>query len=164
MAIDTSQSSLQGKRAALLGFAAGLRSQVPLAHLVYAADRDELSLGQDALDRWLRHPRAVQLFTVSAIGEMIGDKLPFVPPRTEPAPLFGRLMFGAAAGAIGGRSLGGSFATGATAGAVAAAMTAIVGTTLRQNLPRITGLPSIAIALAEDTISHLLARRALSTH
>jgi uncharacterized membrane protein len=130
---------------------------------VYAADRGDISLGHEELDRWLRHPRAVQLFTISTIGEMIGDKLPFVPPRTDPASFVGRLAFGATAGAIGARSLGGSFTTGGTVGAVAAGFSAIIGTTLRQTVPRITGLPGIPIALGEDTIAHLLARRALTS-
>jgi uncharacterized membrane protein len=161
--LGSNRSDQQNQRAALLGFAAGLRSQIPFAHLIYAVDQGELSLGQSSLDRWLRHPRAVQIATISAIGEMVGDKLPFAPPRTTPTQFLGRLMFGAIAGSIGARSLGGPLGTGAAIGAVAAGMSTFLGTTLRQTLPRLTGRPDAVFALAEDAIAHLLAHEALAS-
>lgn len=162
MALSTTQTDSQRRRAALLGISAGLRSQIPLAYLVHAANRGDLSLGQSDLDRWLRDPRVVRLITLSAVGELVVDKLPFVPPRTDPASLAGRLLFGAIAGAAGARSLGGSVASGGALGAIASGVSAIAGTTYRRGLPHITGLPDIVLALAEDAAAQLLAHKALT--
>jgi uncharacterized membrane protein len=39
------------------------------------------------------------IFSVFAIGELIADKLPFIPPRTRAGPLAVRVIFGALCGA-----------------------------------------------------------------
>ena len=42
---------------------------------------------------------ATYAFSAFAIGELIADKLPFIPNRTSPGPLFGRIVLGALCGA-----------------------------------------------------------------
>jgi len=148
-------------RAALLGAAAGLRSQLPLALLVRAAGRDELKPNHVRLDAWLRDPRAQRITTAAAIGELIGDKLPFVPSRTNRWQFIGRLGFGAVAGGIGARSTAEPVPASAAIGAIAAGVSAIAGTTLRTILPPLTRLPAVVIALGEDALAFRLATEAI---
>ena len=145
------------RRSALLGAAAGLRSQMPFAVAANAASRGEFQIDQDWIGEWLGDPRVVQLATLSAIGELVIDKLPFIPPRTDPGSFAGRLVFGALAGAFGARHDSQPLIAGATAGALAAGISATIGTTTRQILPALANLPAISVALVEDAIAYLIA-------
>jgi uncharacterized membrane protein len=145
------------RRSALLGASAGLRSQMPFAVVANAVSRGEVQIDGDWIDGWLRNPRVVQLATLSAIGELVIDKLPFIPPRTDAAQFAGRLLFGALAGAIGARHDNQPLSAGATAGALAAGIAATIGTTIRQTLPDLANLPAISVALVEDAIAYLVA-------
>ena len=84
-----------------------------------------------------------------ALGELVADKLPGIPPRTSPPALAARALAGGFAGASlvgdeGDRRIG--FALGA-AGAVAASFLAL---RLRRAADEATGLPDPLIALVED--------------
>ncbi|MEA2664224.1 MAG: hypothetical protein QOI11_1168 [Candidatus Eremiobacteraeota bacterium] len=84
-----------------------------------------------------------------ALGELVADKLPGIPPRTAPPALAARALAGGFAGASlvgdeGDRRIG--FALGA-AGAIAAAYLAL---RLRRAAHEATGLPDPLIALVED--------------
>ena len=145
------------RRSALLGAAAGLRSQMPFAVVANAVSRGDVQIDHDWIDEWLRDPRVVQLATLSAIGELVIDKLPFIPPRTDAGQFVGRLFFGALAGMLGACHDDLSLSAGATAGALAAGITATIGTTVRQTLPDLANLPAISVALVEDAIAYLVA-------
>lgn len=123
--------------AALLGAAAGLRSASPIAAL---AARGRLGPG-----------RVRQLSLLAAGGELVADKLSFVPARTSAGALGGRIASGAFAGA----SRGGAQA--AAAGAAVAVVTAFGGQHTRQWLGRRTGRPDWQIALVEDALALSLA-------
>ena len=90
------------------------------------------------------------LTTCSALGEVIGDKLPWIPDRTDPGPLFGRVLFGAAAGAVVERHEGGRGLRGAFLGGIAAGVATFVLHRTRRWLSRHTPLPAIAWGAAED--------------
>jgi uncharacterized membrane protein len=156
-----SESPWPLRRSALLGAAAGLRSQMPFAVVANAVSRGEVQIDRDWIDEWLRDPRVVQLATLSAIGELVIDKLPFIPPRTDAGQFAGRLLFGAIAGAIGARHDDQPLSAGAAAGALAAAISATIGTSLRQMLPEVSSLPSISVALVEDAIAYQIARKGI---
>ena len=47
---------------------------------------------------FLANPVALVLFTIFAVGELIADKLPFIPGRTTPVPLIIRIILGATCG------------------------------------------------------------------
>jgi len=90
--------------AAALGWAAGMRSMMPAAALAQALNRTRPRVPQ--LARRRRQPaaalasdRAAALLPLAAAGELVGDKLPMTPARTDPAPLLGRIGAGALAGA-----------------------------------------------------------------
>ena len=145
------------RRAALLGAAAGLRSQMPFAVAANAVSRGEVQIDHDWIDEWLGDPRVVQLATLSAIGELVIDKLPFIPPRTDAGQFTGRLLFGALAGVIGARFDDQPPSFGAITGALAAGIAATIGTTIRQTLPQVTDFPGLTVAILEDVIAYLIA-------
>jgi uncharacterized membrane protein len=90
--------------------------------------------------------------TVAAAGEMVGDKLPFVPPRTRPAPLIGRAAFAALGCAAVARSRGTSVASAAVIGAIAAVGSAALATNLRRVVTTHLRVPDFLVGLAEDGI------------
>jgi len=161
----TSTSSLPPlARSALLGAATGIRSQLPLALLARAASRGEITVGDGAPLGWLRHQRTAQLTAFSAIGETIGDKLPFVPARTQPGPLLGRIAFGSLVGAIATRAQGEAALPGAVVGAVTGGLLAVGATRARAALGKQTGIPDIVLGLVEDAITLGVSVFALPRH
>lgn len=148
-------------RALLVGFAAGLRSMTPLG--ILAAERNDASLGGAPWKDWpvLSTDAGRVVLQASTLGEMVMDKMPFVPPRTDPKIIWGRILSGAIAGlAIG--SLGKEPAVKASAlaaGAIAAAAGAYSGNAYRTGTTSTTGLPDLPVALVEDAAAVLIARK-----
>ncbi|HXF30820.1 MAG TPA: hypothetical protein VN522_04790 [Solirubrobacterales bacterium] len=91
---------------------------------------------------------------VLAAGELVGDKLPMAPPRTEGPGLVGRVV----TGAISGRVSGG--ARGARVGAAFALAATYPLQALRAQIVKRTPLPDIAWAVPEDLIAAALAATA----
>lgn len=140
-------------RTALLAFAGGLRSQVPFLTLGISAAQGNFARNTPGLVGLYRR-RDVQLLTgASAVGEMLVDKLPFVPSRLDPPSFVGRLMFGGVAGAAFARGKEHSPALGFAVGAVAAGLGAYAGYHARRVVGEETGLPDPVVALAEDAIA-----------
>jgi uncharacterized membrane protein len=81
---------------------------------------------------------------VAAAGEMAGDKSPWIPPRSDPAALAGRVV----SGALAGRLVGG--ARGARVGAATAAASTYASERARALLGERLGLPDPVLAVAED--------------
>lgn len=84
--------------AALLGWAAGIRSLTPLAVLSRAAVGGRLSLRRFPFDL-LSIYEVSALLILAALGEMIVDKLPITPARTAHGAWLGRVATGSLAGA-----------------------------------------------------------------
>jgi hypothetical protein len=133
----TSRHDASLPRAAVLGFAAGLRTFTPLAAL---AVRGRLGGGEAVR-------RGVPLL---AVAELIGDKSSRVPPRTSPAPLVGRALSGVVVGAASGGRRGGVI------GALAAVAGSYAGQYGRAALGRATGKPDAIFAVAEDGLTTAL--------
>ena len=152
------------RRAAFIGFAAGLRSQVPFFALSRAAGNGTFAGDAGRPLSWLRVPRIQMMLGLSAAGEMIVDKAPFVPNRTDPGPLFGRVAIGAAAGAAIATDAGAATVEGAVAGVIGAAIGSFAGRHGRAWLVRILRVPDFVVALAEDGLAlglgHHAAQRA----
>jgi uncharacterized membrane protein len=83
---------------------------------------------------------------VAAAGEMAGDKSPWIPPRSDPAALVGRVI----SGALAGRLVGG--ARGARLGAATAAASTYASQRARALLGERLGLPDPVLAAAEDAL------------
>ncbi len=77
----------------LLGVCTGLRTLTPIAVLCWFAYRNALHLV--GWRSFTANLIAVCIFTLMALGEYIGDKLPSTPSRTSPVGLIGRSLFGA---------------------------------------------------------------------
>ncbi len=95
---------------------------------------------------------AALVLPLMALGELIADKLPGIPPRTAPPSLAVRALAGGFAGASlvgdeGDERIG--FALGA-AGAVAASF---LGLNVRRAAHDATGLPDPLIAVVEDAVA-----------
>lgn len=101
------------------------------------------------------HPRAASpigrgVTALAVAGEVIGDKTPWVPDRTNPGPLFGRTVIGAIGGAVLAHHRGTPILPAALAGAGAAAAGTFALHRARRWLGRHTPLPDLAWALVED--------------
>jgi uncharacterized membrane protein len=149
-------------RAVLIGIAAGLRSATPLGTLArYQPEAPRRA----AWAHWplLRSGFGRVLLQLGWLGELVADKLPFVPPRTQPGPLGGRMVMGAVAGlAVGSEAHGaGAKMGGAALGAAGAVVGSFGGNAYRSLAVKATGLPDLPVAVAEDVAAAALARTAV---
>jgi len=122
-----------------IGFAAGLRTFMPVAALRYA----------------YRDWTTVVAFVV-AFGELIGDKLPRVPSRLSPGPLVGRCVVGGYAALVIGGKLGLDVTVGVSIGIVGAACGALSGAGYRKWVAA-RRLPDLWFALVEDAVAVAIA-------
>jgi|GEM_PF-5717892 len=98
------------------------------------------------------------LLPAAAAVEMVVDKLPGVPSRTESGGVIARTCAGAAAAGALGRLGDGSAAAGAAAGALGALGSTYISFWTRRYLTRRAGLPDLGVALCEDAVAILVAR------
>lgn len=142
--------------AAGLGAIAGMRSMAAPALLSRRLARrqrpwDALRKRPVAV-RLLASRRSATVLTVLAAGELVADKLPFVPARTELPSLIGRASSGALCGAAVAARRGGSQPLAAAVGAAAAVGMAHLAYRLRKRAGETTGAPDTVFALAEDAV------------
>lgn len=149
----SSVSGMVWQRAALLGFVAGLRSQLPLALLAIAARRGTFAATAERPLALLRSPGVLAFAGLAAGGELVADKLPTTPSRLAPGPLVGRLVFGGLAGAAACAEAGKPAFLGAGLGALAAGTGAAAGAYARAALVKATGAPDAVWAVSEDLLA-----------
>ena len=157
-----SDAMLPLSRAFALGLASGLRSVVGFSMLALTEGRSECRACAPAPLRRMRSERGKAVLAAAAAGEAVVDKLPFLPPRTTPAPLAGRLGFGAVTGFLATRAtpLGrapSAAMLGALLGATGAAIGAYAGFQARTSAVQQSGLPDPAVAAVEDAVALALA-------
>ncbi len=133
------------------GFLNGLRTLTPVAVLCWGARLGWLPLGQTPF-KFLTHPVSLGIFSALAVGELIGDKLPKTPPRTDLFPVIGRFCFGAGVGAALASVAHKPLWLGLLGGVGAVAGT-FFGFHARRYLTKAKGLPDLPIALAEDVLA-----------
>ena len=75
--------------AALMGALAGVRS-MSAPGVVSQLSEAGLIPEDDSPMAWLNHPAVDKALKLLAAGELVADKLPFVPARTHPGPLAAR--------------------------------------------------------------------------
>jgi uncharacterized membrane protein len=95
-----------------------------------------------------------------AAGELVGDKLPMTPPRTQPAALLARASAAAFCGTRLATRDGGSPLLAGVVAAAAAIGAAFAGIRLRAFVGKSLGFPDPVVAIAEDGIAYGLARLA----
>jgi uncharacterized membrane protein len=146
--------------AAGLGAVSGLRTMQALAWVSRDLSSRRVPRGASGLERLLARRDVAFLLRGLASGELAADKLPVIPDRITLPPLLGRALAGAAVGSVAaGRS---REAAGAALGASAAVVGTFTGWFLRREIGRVTHIPDLAVALAEDALAVALAR-ALTT-
>jgi uncharacterized membrane protein len=144
----------------VLGFANGLRTMTPIAVLCWFAYLHHLPI-RHSWAFWTANLVAAVVFTVFALGEYIGDKLPKTPARTAPFPLSARVIFGGLVGAIAATALKGAALEGIILGAIGALLGSFAGYHIRRDLVQRTGLPDWVVAVCEDGVAVLLSVFAL---
>ena len=136
--------------ALLIGVVAGLRTMTAPAAVSWAAYVGWLPLQNTPL-AFLGYVAAPYIFTVLAIGELIGDQLPKTPSRKVPVQFGARIVSGALCGAAIGAA-GGMLAGGLVAGIVGAVFGTLGGAEARGRLARAFGRDMPA-ALIEDVFA-----------
>ena len=136
----------------LLGAITGLRTFTPMAVLCWFAYRGDLPV-DDTWASWAGKLTTAIIFSVLAVGELVGDKLPSVPDRVAPFPLVSRVLFGGLMGAIVATGLDGSVIEGAMLGVGGALIGAFGGFLIRRELVAQLGCKDWQVAVAEDAIA-----------
>jgi uncharacterized membrane protein len=95
-----------------------------------------------------------------AAGELLGDKLPMTPARTQPAALLARAGAAAYCGSLLAKREGRSPALGAGIAVIAAVGAAFAGYHVRAFVGKSLGIPDPVVAVLEDGIAFGLARLA----
>lgn len=148
------------RRAMLVGVSAGLRSATPIG--VMAAERNDASF-RAGWKQWplFRSGAGRTALQVGWAGELIADKMSFIPPRTDPKVLAGRMALGAVAGMAMGteRKGAGPRIVGAMTGMMSAIAGAYGGYAYRTGVAKATGIPDLPLALVEDVVAYALARK-----
>jgi uncharacterized membrane protein len=138
--------------ACAIGFVAGLRSMTPLAVVSGAAHFGWLDL-RHTWASFFGSPVALCVFSVLALAELVGDKLPKTPSRKSPGPFAGRIIVGALTGAALATAARQSPIAGALLGAVGAVAGTLGGYEARTRLIKALRVPDFAIALLEDAVA-----------
>ncbi len=135
----------------LIGFFGGLRSLTAPAAVAWAAYLGWLSLEYPF--SLIGSIASVAAFTLFAAGEIVVDKLPKTPSRTEAMGLIARILLGALTGAC----IAAGGAQGVIPGALVGALGGVVGCfggyKARTQLVKASGNPDIYIALLEDAVA-----------
>ena len=134
----------------LIGCVCGLRSMTAPAVVAWAAHMGWLHLDGSWL-AFLANKISLVIFSLFAVGELIADKLPFIPARTQVGPLAVRVIFGALCGAALCISAAVSPLLGALLGAGGGVAGAFAGYNYRRRLA--ARAPDLMLALLEDLVA-----------
>jgi uncharacterized membrane protein len=136
----------------LLGAAAGMRTFTPMAVLCWFAYFGYLPVdGTWAF--WAAKLVTAIAFTVLAVCELVGDKLPSMPDRTSRGPLLARLISGGFVGGIVAAGLNGSEFEGVVLGIGGALVGAFGGYLIRREIVERSGSKDWPVAVAEDLVA-----------
>ncbi|MDW5265720.1 MULTISPECIES: DUF4126 family protein [Acidobacteriaceae] len=136
----------------LLGAATGMRTFTPMAVICWFAYAGYVPVdGTWAF--WVAKLVTAVIFTVLALGELVGDKLPRTPDRTSTGPLLARILFGGLVGGIVAASLNGSEFEGVILGVGGALVGAFGGHLIRREIVLRSGSKDWPVAVAEDLVT-----------
>lgn len=135
----------------LLGMCTGLRTMTPIAVLCWFAYRNALHLV--GWRSFTANMVAVIVFTLMALGEYIGDKLPNTSSRTSPIGLLGRSAFGAFVGLLLAQPLLLSPAVAILLGILGALIGTYAGWFVRVRSVVALKVPDWPVAVAEDCLA-----------
>ena|ERR1700761_4401096 len=134
----------------LIGGICGLRSMTAPALIAWGARLGWLHLGSGFFS-FFANQISLIIFSLFAVGELIADKLPFIPPRTQPGPLIVRIVFGALCAA----ALGVSASVSPVVAGIIGGLGAIAGSFAGYNFRRALSskIPDLLLALVEDAVA-----------
>ena len=136
-----------------IGVIAGLRTTVPSLLLTRAYREGIISLRPGGPLGVFTKKGFARLAPVNVLGEIVVDKLPFMPSRAQFPAITGRLASGGAAAVAISRGAGRSQFTNSLFGVVGALAGSFAGNHARAFAVQQTGLPDIVFALAEDGVA-----------
>lgn len=136
-----------------MGVVAGMRSMMAPAVLSHKLSHTMPASEPHSALEYAANPTTATVLKVLAVGELIGDKLPNTPNRTDPPGLGFRMLSGGTCGALLNEAEGQSAVTGAVAGGVGAVVGSFLFMRLRLWLDNELGLPDPLVALAEDALT-----------
>jgi uncharacterized membrane protein len=139
-----------------IGIIAGMRSLLAPAVVAWAAHFDLLNLNGSPL-AFMGSRTAAVIFSILALGELIGDKLAATPKRTALAPLLARIVLGALSGASLCVAAGNSLLAGAVLGGIGGVIGAFAGYEIRRRIATNLHIKDIFIAVCEDIVAIALA-------
>jgi uncharacterized membrane protein len=149
----------------VIGGVTGLRSLTGIAIVTIVAQRSWPHLGWLHLSGtglgFLGTPVAMYLFVALAIGELIGDKMSFIPSRIQAGSLAFRFVLGALCASALALAAGWPWIFPAALGGISAVVGAYAGYWLRRGITS-HGVKDVPIALLEDATAILLALFAVS--
>ncbi len=140
----------------LLGLATGMRAMTPIAICCWFAHLGLLPV-HDTWAAWIASPISVGVFSVAALAEFVGDKLPQTPARIKPLGLISRLVFAGLVGSIIATSLQNSTLTGVLLAVIGALLGTFGGYLARRDLVRFKRCRDWPVALLEDFLAVLIA-------
>jgi uncharacterized membrane protein len=136
---------------AALGGCTGLRCMTPIAVLCWFAYRNQLHFA--GWRGFTASVVSVAVFTLLALGEYIGDKLPSTPSRTAPVGLAGRVLFGAFVGFLLAQPLVLKPVLAISVGVAGAIAGSFAGWFVRTRSVVALKCPDMPVALVEDAIT-----------
>jgi uncharacterized membrane protein len=136
----------------LMGCICGLRSMTAPAVLAWGSHLGWLHL-EGSLLAFLANKISLVIFSLFAVAELIADKLPFIPSRTQAGPLGVRILFGAMCGAALCVSATASVLGGAILGGLGGVAGAFAGYHYRRVLSTGSKVPDLLVALFEDLVA-----------
>jgi uncharacterized membrane protein len=135
-----------------VGVIAGLRSLTTPALVSWAVHLGWLDLSGSRLS-FLGSRAAIVILSLLALGELVADKLPKTPNRTNLGPLIFRAITGGFSSMALCASAHQPLAIGAILGVLGAIAGAFAGYEIRHRLVQVFGLPDLGVALAEDIVA-----------
>lgn len=144
----------------LLGLATGMRCMTAIAVCCWFAHLGLLSVsGTWAF--WTASLVSAIVFSVAALLEFVGDKLPRTPNRTAPLGLISRVIFGGLVGSLVATSLQGSITVAVILGCGGALVGTFGSYLARRDLVKHFRCRDWTVALMEDFLTILIAVFAL---
>ncbi len=145
-------------RVIALGAVAGMRAMLaPVATTRYLSKQKPAK----GLAKALSSDIAQNIVATLAVGELIGDKLPFTPNRTEAGGVSARILTGAIAGGVLFKSKNKDIALGAAIGGVSALAATFLFFNARRALGKNTVIPDVVTAIVEDIAAVSIAAAAI---
>jgi len=107
---------------------------------------------QDSQIKFLGHKNSAKTTAIMALGEMVADKLPFIPSRTSVFPLVTRAVSGALSATAFTKARKRSAVIGGLIGSLAAVGASYGAYKLRKSVGQKLHVPDTIVAIAEDAM------------